>query len=55
VSHIAHALQNANFIRYSRGHVEIIDPDGLHRTACECYETVRAQYRRVRFPTCTLV
>jgi CRP-like cAMP-binding protein len=51
VSHIAHALQKANFIRYSRGHVEIIDPDGLHRTACECYEIVRAQYRRVRFPT----
>ena len=51
VSLVAHTLLKANVIRYSRGHVEILDPDGLHRTACECYETVRAQYRRVRFST----
>jgi CRP-like cAMP-binding protein len=50
VSLVAHALQKSNIVRYSRGHVEIIDPDGLHRTACECYDTVRAQYQRVRFP-----
>ena len=51
VSLVAHTLQQSNIIRYSRGHVEIIDLDGLHRTACECYDTVRAQYQRVRFPT----
>jgi CRP-like cAMP-binding protein len=50
VSIVANTLQKENVIRYSRGHVEIIDPDGLHRTACECYDTVRAQYQRFQFP-----
>jgi CRP-like cAMP-binding protein len=44
VSLVAHTLQQANFIHYSRGHIEIADPDGLSRTACECYATVKAQY-----------
>jgi CRP-like cAMP-binding protein len=50
VSLVAHTLQQANFIHYSRGHIEIADPDGLSRTACECYATVKAQYDRLLRP-----
>jgi CRP-like cAMP-binding protein len=48
VSIVAHMLQQANCIRYSRGHVEIIDLDGLTKTACECYAAVRSHYERLR-------
>jgi CRP-like cAMP-binding protein len=42
VSHVAHAMQEANIIRYSRGLLEIIDFDKLHRSSCACYDTVTA-------------
>jgi CRP-like cAMP-binding protein len=54
VSLVANTLQQANFIRYSRGHIEITDLDGLRKTSCECYATVKAQYERLlrpRFPS----
>jgi hypothetical protein len=41
-------LQQAKYIRYSRGHVEIIDLKGLTGTACECYAAIKAQYARLR-------
>jgi CRP-like cAMP-binding protein len=41
VSIVANTLQRSNYIRYSRGHIEIIDLDGLNRTACECYVAVK--------------
>ncbi|KJC42945.1 Crp/Fnr family transcriptional regulator [Bradyrhizobium sp. LTSP885] len=44
VSLVAHTLQQANFIHYSRGHIEITNLDGLTKTSCECYATVKAQY-----------
>ena len=44
VSLVAHTLQQANFIHYSRGHIEITNVDGLIKTSCECYATVKAQY-----------
>ncbi|QOZ22602.1 Crp/Fnr family transcriptional regulator [Bradyrhizobium sp. CCBAU 51753] len=47
VSLVAHTLQQANFIHYSRGHIEITNVDGLIRTACECYATVKSQYARL--------
>ena len=50
VSLVANTLQQANFIHYSRGHIEIINLDGLTRTACECYATVKAQYNRLLRP-----
>jgi CRP-like cAMP-binding protein len=48
VSLVAHMLQQAKYIRYSRGHVEIIDLKGLTGTACECYAAIKAQYARLR-------
>ena len=47
VSLVANSLQQANFIHYSRGHVRIINLDGLRQTACECYATVKTQYDRL--------
>ena len=50
VSLVASTLQQANFIHYSRGHIEITNLDGLIRTSCECYGTVKAQYMRLLHP-----
>jgi CRP-like cAMP-binding protein len=52
VSLVAATLQQANFIHYSRGRVELNDPDGLSKTACECYATVKSQYERLLQPRC---
>lgn len=43
VSIVANTLQRSHYIRYNRGHIEIIDPDGLNRTVCECYGAVKQQ------------
>jgi CRP-like cAMP-binding protein len=50
VSIVAHALQQAGIISYSRGHIEITDLEGLRETSCECYEAVKAQYERLLSP-----
>jgi CRP-like cAMP-binding protein len=50
VSLVAHTLQQANLIRYSRGHIEIADPDGLSKTTCECYAVVKACCNRLLNP-----
>src|SRR5262249_49196073 len=47
VSLVANTLQHANYIHYSRGHIQINNLDGLRQTACECYATVKAQYDRL--------
>jgi len=44
ISIIAAALQKAGLIRYRRGHITILDVDGLKEGGCECYETVKAHY-----------
>ena len=53
VSLVASMLQQANFIHYSRGHIEIRNIEGLSRTACECYASVKAQYDRLLQPSDT--
>lgn len=50
VSLVAHTLQQANLIRYSRGRIEIADPDGLGKATCECYAAVKARYDRLLYP-----
>ncbi|WGR94877.1 Crp/Fnr family transcriptional regulator [Bradyrhizobium sp. ISRA443] len=42
VSIVAHGFQQAGVLRYSRGHIEITDVNGLQKAACECYATVKA-------------
>jgi CRP-like cAMP-binding protein len=47
VSLVASTLQKAGLIKYSRGHMRVLDAEGLLHGACECYGTVRAHYDRL--------
>ena len=40
-------LQDAGLIRYTRGHITILDRKGLEATVCECYPTVEAESERL--------
>jgi CRP-like cAMP-binding protein len=44
-------LQKAELIRYSRGHITILDRAGLERRTCECYRVVKREYERLLPPT----
>jgi len=44
VSEVAAELQKLNFIQYQRGHVTIVDRQGLEDYACECYPVVKAKF-----------
>ena len=47
VSVVASSLQAAGLIKYSRGHIRILDIRGLKASSCECYAKVKAHYRRL--------
>jgi CRP-like cAMP-binding protein len=51
VTLVAHTLQTAGFIKYTRGKIQIIDAEGLAESACECYETVKRHYEKLIWPT----
>jgi CRP-like cAMP-binding protein len=40
-------LQRAGLIRYHRGHIEIVDRDGLEDVSCECYRVIRSELEGV--------
>lgn len=40
-------LQKAGLIEYHRGHISILDRDGLEARSCECYGVVRRAYDRL--------
>jgi CRP-like cAMP-binding protein len=44
VTAAAGTLQRNGLIKYSRGRIQIVDPEGLQNAACECYRTVRNLY-----------
>jgi len=47
-------LQRDGLIRYTRGHVTVLDRKGLEHRACECYGVVKKEYDRLlpwRAPT----
>lgn len=47
VSVAAATLQKAGVIRYQHGKITILDREGLEDAACECYEAVASEYRRL--------
>ena len=47
VSVSAGILQRAGLIRYTRGHVTIIDRAGLEAVSCECYAVIKAELDQV--------
>jgi CRP-like cAMP-binding protein len=40
-------LQAAGSIHYSRGHIRILDRNGLERHVCECYQIVKTEIERL--------
>jgi CRP-like cAMP-binding protein len=44
VTLVAGTLQQAGLLKHRRGHVHLLDVEGLKSSACECYETVREHY-----------
>jgi CRP-like cAMP-binding protein len=44
VTVVAHTLQAAGLIKYSRGKIQILDGAALQDSACECYGTVKRHY-----------
>jgi DNA-binding MarR family transcriptional regulator len=47
VTEAAKKLQDAGWIRYSRGHIKVIDRVALEKHSCECYEAVKREYARL--------
>lgn len=47
ISEAAGNLQRAGLIRYSRGHIEILDRAGLEQATCECYRVVKLEFERL--------
>jgi Mn-dependent DtxR family transcriptional regulator len=47
VTEAALKLQKAGLIRYSRGHVTVLDRPGLEQRTCECYAVVKKEYDRL--------
>ena len=47
VTAAAHRLQKVGLIRYRRGHITIVDREGLEAAACECYRVVKNEYDRL--------
>jgi CRP-like cAMP-binding protein len=40
-------LQKVGLIRYSRGHITVLDRKGLESRTCECYAVVKREYDRL--------
>ncbi len=47
VTEAALNLQVAGLIRYTRGHITVLDRAGLERRSCECYAVVKTEYDRL--------
>jgi CRP-like cAMP-binding protein len=49
VSTVAHTLQQAGIIKYSRGNIEITNLEALKEASCECYQAVNTQYNKLLY------
>ncbi|SRR5258706_1784629 len=47
VTEAAGALQDAGLIRYSRGHIAVLNRAGLEQRVCECYSVVKREFDRL--------
>ena len=47
VTEAALKLQAAGLIRYTRGHISVLDRAGLEQRTCECYAVVKKEYDRL--------
>ncbi len=47
ITEAAGHLQQVGLIRYRRGHIDVLDRNGLQSHACECYATVKNEMNRL--------
>jgi CRP-like cAMP-binding protein len=47
ISESSLSFKNEGLIDYKRGHIQILDRQGLERKACECYGVIRNEYERL--------
>ena len=47
ITETAGDLQRAGLISYRRGHITVLDRSGLESRACECYNVVKKEFRRL--------
>jgi CRP-like cAMP-binding protein len=47
VNLVAASFQRAGFIKYSRGHVSVLNRLGLESASCRCYFIIRDEYERM--------
>lgn len=47
VTEAAGHLQRAGLIRYSRGHIEVLNRPRLEKAVCECYAVVKTEFDRL--------
>lgn len=47
VTEAALSLQRAGLISYRRGHVQVLDRQGLERRSCECHAVIKDEYDRL--------
>ena len=47
VSEAAKRLERQGLIRYSRGHIQLVDRRGLEQSTCECYKVIKTEYDRL--------
>jgi CRP-like cAMP-binding protein len=47
VTEAALTLQTEGYINYTRGHITIIDREGLESASCGCYEIIKAEFDRL--------
>ena len=50
VTEAAGKLQSAGLIKYSRGHITVLDREGLEARTCECYGVVKKEFDRLLPP-----
>jgi CRP-like cAMP-binding protein len=50
VTEAALKLQTGGLIKYTRGHITVLDRVGLERRTCECYAVVKNEYDRLLPP-----
>lgn len=54
VTEAAGKLQRAGIINYRRGHITVLQREGLHERVCECYDVVRKEFDRLLPPAVEL-
>lgn len=47
VTESAGKLQKAGLISYTRGHILVLDREGIEKRTCECYAVVKKEYERL--------